>query len=95
MRDGTIWSQQAYLKASNTEAEDRFGTSVSVSGDTVVIGANREDSNAMGVDGDQGNDSAFDSGAAYVFMRGERARRSDVVSGDVNPAGRSAPGDAA
>ena len=39
MRSGTNWSQQAYLKASNTEAGDDFGSSVAVSGDTVVVGA--------------------------------------------------------
>ncbi len=41
VRGGTTWSQQAYLKASNTGAKDDFGRSVSVSGDTVVVGAPR------------------------------------------------------
>ena len=62
-------AQQAYLKASNTEAGDLFGWSVSVSGDTVVIGARQEDSSATGVDGDQSDNSALTSGAAYVFVR--------------------------
>ena len=31
-------AQQAYLKASNTEANDLFGWSVAISGDTVVVG---------------------------------------------------------
>lgn len=45
VRDGGgNWSQQAYLKASNTGADDQFGSSVSVSGDTVVVGAWSEDS---------------------------------------------------
>ena len=48
--------QQAYLKASNTRASDRFGGSVAVSGDTMVI--------ANGI----GNNSP-DSGTAYVFVR--------------------------
>ena len=39
IRSGTTWSQQAYLKASNTEAGDGFGHSVAISGDTVVVGA--------------------------------------------------------
>ena len=38
-RSGTTWSQQAYLKASNTDAYDWFGYSVAVSGDTVVVSA--------------------------------------------------------
>ena len=70
IRDGMgNWSQQAYLKASNTEAGDDFGASVAVSGDTVVVGAYAEDSNATGVNGNQANNSANSSGAAYVFVR--------------------------
>ncbi|MFZ1702184.1 MAG: hypothetical protein WBO10_11370 [Pyrinomonadaceae bacterium] len=68
-RSGTTWNQQAYLKASNTEANDEFGSSVAVSGDTVVVGADSESSNATGVNGDQSNNLAGDSGAAYVFTR--------------------------
>src|SRR5690606_38350714 len=67
--DGTTWTQQAYLKASNTGVDDRFGWSVSISGDTVVVGAPYEDSNAVGVNGDQSNNDATNSGAAYVFVR--------------------------
>ena len=66
---GGVWSQQAYLKASNTGGRDQFGRSVAVSGDTVVVGAYREDSNAAGVNGNQVDNSAGDSGAAYVFVR--------------------------
>ncbi len=69
VRSGGVWSQQAYLKASNTGASDDFGYSVAVSGDTVVVGAILEDSSASGVDGNQADDSAADSGAAYVFVR--------------------------
>jgi uncharacterized repeat protein (TIGR02543 family) len=71
VRSGITWTQQAYLKASNTGAYDLFGTSVAVSGDTVVVGAYGEDSNATGVNGDQANNSAPGSGAAYVFVRSE------------------------
>jgi hypothetical protein len=69
VRDGTTWSQQAYLKASNTEVEDQFGRFVAISGDTIVVGAQFEDSNATGVDGDQSDNSANRAGAAYVFTR--------------------------
>jgi hypothetical protein len=69
VRSGTTWTQQAYLKASNTDAGDLFGGSVSVSGDTVVVGAVFEASGATGVNGDQSDDSAPDCGAAYVFVR--------------------------
>ena len=66
VRNGATWSQQAYLKASNTDAGDFFGDSVAVSGDTVVVGVARESSSATGVNGDQTNNSAVSSGAAYI-----------------------------
>ncbi|MDB6131952.1 MAG: Integrin alpha beta-propellor repeat protein, partial [Verrucomicrobiales bacterium] len=69
VRSGATWSQQAYLKASNTGYDDGFGSSVAVSGDTVVVGAPFEDSNATGVNGNQADDSAQMSGAAYIFVR--------------------------
>src|SRR5437870_10949761 len=75
----TLIAQQAYIKASNTGGPstgetglgvgDNFGWSVRISGDTMVIGAPGEDSNATGVNGNQTNNSARDSGAAYVFVR--------------------------
>ena len=40
---------------------------MAVSGDTVVVGAYVEGSNATGVDGDQSDNSAGYSGAAYIF----------------------------
>ena len=69
VRTGSAWSQQAYLKASNTDTSDRFGGSVAISGDTIVVGAEFEDSNAVDVNGDASNDTVADSGAAYVFVR--------------------------
>src|SRR5262249_25540003 len=38
-RTGTTWSQQAYLKASNTAQNAHFGASVALSGDTLVVGS--------------------------------------------------------
>jgi hypothetical protein len=58
--------EQAYLKASNTEADDQFGWAVALDGDTLAVGAYVEDSNATGVNGDQTNNDANQSGAAYV-----------------------------
>ena len=52
VREGSTWKQQAYLKASNTEANDGFGLGVSLSGDTLAVGSWFEDSAAVGVDGD-------------------------------------------
>lgn len=69
IRNGTTWTQQAYLKASNAETYDRFGVSVAIDGETIVVGAFGEDSNAVGVNGAQNNNSASNAGAAYVFVR--------------------------
>ena len=74
------WSQQAYIKASNTGnaavgdsfAEgDQFGYSIALSadGNTLAVGAIGEDSNATGINGDQADNSANQAGAAYVFTR--------------------------
>ena len=69
VRSGTTWAQQAYIKASNTGANDLFGWSLAVAGDDLVVGAMREGSAATGVNGDEGDDSAHWAGAAYVFAR--------------------------
>jgi hypothetical protein len=70
-RGGTTWSQQAYVKASNTGAGDRFGVAVALSsdGNTLAVGALEEDSAATGIGGDQTSNAATESGAAYVFTR--------------------------
>jgi hypothetical protein len=68
-RSGTTWQQEAYVKASNTGAGDFFGQGMALSGDTLAIGAYGEDSAAQGVDGNQTDDSALESGAVYVFRR--------------------------
>jgi trimeric autotransporter adhesin len=68
-RSGTEWQQQAYVKASNTGADDGFGISVALDGDTLAVGAHQEDSAATGVNGNQADDSASNSGAVYVFRR--------------------------
>jgi len=68
LRNGATWSQQAYLKASNTEAGDGFGVSVAVSGDTVVVGAPNEDGSGTGVNA-VSNELAEQAGAVYVFVR--------------------------
>jgi hypothetical protein len=66
------WSQTAYLKASNTDAGDGFGTSVALSADgaTLAVGAYGEDSNATGIGGDGADNTAGESGAVYLFSNG-------------------------
>lgn len=70
-RSGNGWSQQAYLKASNTDASDRFGYSLALSndGNTLAVGAMSEDSAATGINGDQDDDTLDNAGAVYVFTR--------------------------
>jgi hypothetical protein len=68
-RTGGVWTQQAYLKASNTDAGDQFGVIMTLSGDTLAVGAQFEASNATGVNGDQTDNSTPNAGAVYVFTR--------------------------
>jgi len=79
-RSGTTWSQQAYIKASNTgekgtanvpDEGDQFGFSIALSadGNTLAAGAISEDSGAKGINGDQNDNSQQSSGAVYVFTR--------------------------
>src|SRR5690606_15353104 len=60
------WWQEAYLKSSNTFEFHKFGTSVAIDGHMLVVGAERENSCSVGIDGEQDNDDCR-SGAAYVF----------------------------
>ena len=66
---GGAWAQDVYVKASNTEAGDFFGSSVALSADAsaLVSSAPGEDSNATGINGNQLDNSAPESGAVYVF----------------------------
>ncbi len=66
---GTAWTQSAYLKAENSDASDFFGSSVAISGDTIVVGASGDDSSAIGVNGSPHDNGRSASGAAYVFVR--------------------------
>ncbi|NOY92649.1 MAG: integrin [Deltaproteobacteria bacterium] len=70
-RMDTRWTQQAYLKASNTDRDDNFGRGLALSADgsTLAVGARYEDSNATGIDGDQWSEDTYDAGAVYVFTR--------------------------
>ena len=71
LRSGTTWTQQAYVKASNTGDFDTFGNAVALSGDgnTLAVGAPGEASSGTGV-GSTPDELAGGSGAAYVYSRG-------------------------
>jgi hypothetical protein len=56
-RDGTTWTQEQKLKASDEEPDSAFGLSVSLSGQTIAVGAPSESS-----------PEALFSGAVYAFV---------------------------
>jgi len=66
-RAGSSWTETAYIEASNTAAGDLFGDEIALSPGTLAVSAPSEDSAATGVNGDQNDDSATDSGAVYLF----------------------------
>src|SRR6266498_3967425 len=77
-RSGGVWTQQQKLEASDAAANDLFGLSVAISGETVVVGA-PFDAGAAG----------NSQGSAYVFARSggvwsqqQKLEASDAALGD-------------
>ena len=64
-----LWSQQAYVKASNTNLADFFGSAVALWGDTLAVAASGEASIVGGINGDQTNNAGGNVGAVYVLVR--------------------------
>jgi len=58
-RSGTEWTQAVKLTASDAAAGDLFGYSVSIDGDTAIVGAINDDD----------DDAGIQSGSAYIFTR--------------------------
>ncbi|GAB3999627.1 hypothetical protein GCM10028807_50400 [Spirosoma daeguense] len=58
LRSGTVWVINYFLSANDGAADDNFGRSVAISGDYVVVGADRDN---VG--------SNTSQGSAYVFIR--------------------------
>ena len=106
VRENDTWVQQAFLKASNTgggagtgdgiAGGDTFGTSCAISGDTIAIGAVGEDSNARGINGDQADNSSFDTGAVYIFVRSGTTwtQQAYLKASNTEPSDDNTPGDA-
>jgi hypothetical protein len=86
-RSGPTWSQQAYIKASNSGAGDFFGDSVALSADgsTLAVGAPGEASAASGIGGNQASNSASGAGAVYVFTRSGTKWRQRAYVKSPNP----------
>jgi len=71
-RDVDEWSQANYVKAKNTEVQDRFGISVDLSGDgkTMAVGAHREAGGGVVTEGEEADpedNSKEASGAVYIY----------------------------
>ena len=81
VRSNGVWSEQAKLVASDGEYKDFFGYSVSISGNTVLVGAYRDDI----IIGDSG-DLISDAGSSYVFVRnnGVWSEQAKLVASDVS-----------
>jgi VCBS repeat-containing protein len=60
------WGQVTVLVATDATDNDRFGASVSISGDTAIVGADADDGDGP------------DSGAAYIFERGPAGQWTEV-----------------
>ena len=56
-RRGSGWAESAILEASDAFVQDHFGRAVAIAGDTIVVGAYKEDS------------AGADGGSVYVFAR--------------------------
>jgi hypothetical protein len=56
-----IWTEVQKIVASDRGANDRFGSSVAISGDYAIVGATLEDHD------ETGGDSLSDAGSAYIF----------------------------
>jgi len=71
VRTGSAWTQQAFVKATNTRLNDQFAWALSRGrdGNTLAVGSHLEDSGASGLNGNQEDASAEDAGAVYVYAR--------------------------
>ncbi|MEP1385469.1 MAG: cadherin-like beta sandwich domain-containing protein [Paraglaciecola sp.] len=71
--ENSTWSQQAFIKSSNSHAGQRFGVAVDVFNDNLLVGAFADNSDSTGINGDSANSNASTSGAAYMFERTQRS----------------------
>lgn len=66
-RSGNQWAQEAFLKASNAGVSDMFGSVLAISPRDIVVGATGEDSSSITINFGQSDNTALESGAAYVY----------------------------
>lgn len=67
--------------------KDGFGSSMAISadGNTIAVGAPLEDSQSAGINGEQDDDSMDDSGAVYVYTRGDGSWQEQAYIKASNP----------
>jgi hypothetical protein len=83
VRSGTTWTRQASLLAPDGGVGDQFGESTFVDGDTLIVGAHKDDVNGV-----------FNAGSAYVFVRSGttwsfQSKLTAPTQGDTDLYGRS------
>jgi hypothetical protein len=79
VRNGTNWTQQAKLIASDGVGEDLFATSVDVSGDTAVVGAWMD---TEGINSFQGSAYIFTRNSAGQWSQQTKILANDGLAGD-------------
>lgn len=65
----TDWRPEVVLKSPNSDAGDRFGDSVAIHDNWIVVGAPNESSSVRGIDEPGEDNLRSQSGAAYVYRR--------------------------
>ena len=63
------WQLQARIPSPTCCDQDYFGEIVAIDGDTLVVSARQDASDATGVNGDPNNNNAIQNGAAHVYTR--------------------------
>ncbi len=74
-REGSSWIQEAKLVAPTPTTTDRFGQSVSISGDRIIVGAIGDDTSA-----------GVNTGSAFVFLRNGTswAQEANLIASDAS-----------
>ncbi|MDW8307438.1 MAG: hypothetical protein RML34_10275 [Leptospiraceae bacterium] len=84
--EDSCWYQDAYLKPSNAEGDQIFGSSLAIFGDTVVVGAAGEASNETQITNNNGqadfDTSASGSGAVYIYQRDRSGQHCTIPAGE-------------
>ncbi len=82
------WTQSAYIKASNMDPGDAFGSALAIKSGLLIVGAPQEDSNGIGLDRNKANNASENAGAVYVYRRlNQRWVETRYIKGQYTQAG--------